>query len=95
MLPILHYDALDFKSVEKSFDKTLQQLARGDFRSADVKKLGDNGYYRARLDLRDRLLFTITSWQGKRYLLLLDVIKNHQYAKSRFLRGAPVLPRIA
>lgn len=90
MLPILYYDALDYKSVEKSFGKTLQQLARGDFRSADVKKLGDNGYYRARLDLRDRLLFTITSWQGKRYLLLLEVIKNHQYAKSRFLRGAPV-----
>ncbi|MEO5891868.1 MAG: hypothetical protein ABIQ31_16590 [Ferruginibacter sp.] len=32
------YDQLDSKSVQKNFDKVLQQLSRGDFKSADVRK---------------------------------------------------------
>ena len=88
---ILYHNDLDIKSVEKSFGKTLQQLQKGDFNSADVRKMGDTGYYRARLDIRDRLLFNIVNYQGQKHLLLLEVIKDHNYAHSRFLRGA-ILP---
>ncbi len=85
---ILYHNELDIKSVEKTFAKTLQQLQNGDFKSADVRKMGDTGYYRARLDLRDRLLFNIVNHNGQKHLLLLEVIKEHNYAHSRFLRGA-------
>jgi len=85
---ILYHNELDIKSVEKTFAKTLRQLKEGDFKSADVRKMGDTGYYRARLDLKDRLLFSLVRHNGQKYLLLLEVIKEHNYAGSRFLRGA-------
>ena len=88
MLPILFYNQLDHKSVEKNFDKVLQQLTKGDFKSADVRKMTNAGYYRARLNIKDRLLFTFACYNQKKYLLLLEVILNHDYTKSRFLRGA-------
>jgi hypothetical protein len=85
---VLYHNELDIKSVERSFPKTLKQLQNGDFKSADVRKMGDTGYYRARLDIRDRLLFTMVQFNGQHHLLLLEVIKEHNYAGSRFLRGA-------
>ena len=88
---ILYHNELDIKAVEKTFAKTLKQLQQGDFNSADVRKMGDTGFYRARLDIRDRLLFNMVNYQGKKHLLLLEIIKEHNYANSRFLRGA-VLP---
>jgi hypothetical protein len=48
------------------------------------------GYYRARLDIRDRLLFSFVTYDEKKYILLLEVIKEHNYAHSRFLRGAAI-----
>ncbi|MDR3286058.1 MAG: hypothetical protein LBT27_01275, partial [Prevotellaceae bacterium] len=90
MFEILYHSDLDMKSVEKSFSKTLKQLQTGDFKSADVRKMPDTGFYRARLDIRDRLLFNFVSYENQKYLLLLEVIKEHNYAHSRFLRGAAI-----
>jgi hypothetical protein len=87
---ILYHNELDIKNAERTFSKTLQQLREGDFKSADVRKMGDTGYYRARLDIRDRLLFTLVSFREQKHLLLLEVIKDHNYARSRFLRGTPL-----
>ncbi len=95
MLPILFCNQLDSKSVQKNFDKVLQQLTKGDFKSADVRKMTNTGYYRARLNIKDRLLFTLASYNQKKYLLLLEVIQHHDYAKSRFLRGAQLPPEEA
>ncbi len=90
MYPILFFNELDKTKVEKSFAKTLSQLQAGDFKSADVRKLAgaENNYYRARLDIKDRLLFTFIQYNNAKHLLILEVIKNHNYAESRFLRGA-------
>ncbi len=87
-LPILYFNELNIQSVEKTYSKTLKQLQAGDFKSADVRKMPNNGFYRARLDIRDRLLFTFANFENQKYLLLLEVIKNHNYSQSRFLRGA-------
>lgn len=92
MTPILFYNQLDSKSVQKNFDKVLLQLSKGDFKSADVRKMNNVGFYRARLNIKDRLLFTFVSYNQKKYMLLLEVIQNHDYAKSRFLRGAQQPP---
>lgn len=90
MFDILHLNDLNIKSVEKTFSKTLQQLRAGDFKSADVRKMPDTGFYRARLDIRDRLLFNFVTYGDKKYILLLEIIKEHNYAHSRFLRGAMI-----
>ena len=89
-LPLLYLNELNIQSVEKTFSKTLKQLQDGDFKSADVRKMPALGFYRARLDIRDRLLFTFANYENQKYLLLLEVIKDHNYSRSRFLRGAIV-----
>lgn len=72
------------------FKKMKAYLEADDFRSAEVKKVGDN-LYRARLDRSNRLLFAIHRYQGKAYALVLECIEQHAYEKSRFLhRGAVV-----
>jgi hypothetical protein len=76
--------------VEKTFSKTFKQLQAGDFKSADVRKMPNTGFYRARLDIRDRLLFNFVTYEKKKYILLLEIIKDHNYAHSRFLRGAMI-----
>ncbi|MDR1403546.1 MAG: AAA family ATPase [Tannerellaceae bacterium] len=90
MFDILFQNDLNIKAVEKSFAKTLKQLQEGDFKSADVKKMSNTAFYRARLDIRDRLLFNFVTYENRKYILLLEVIKDHNYAHSRFLRGASV-----
>ena len=90
MFDILYQSDLNIQSVEKTFPKTLRQLQAGDFRSADVCKMQGTGYYRARMDIRDRLLFSFVTYNEKKYILLLEVIKEHNYARSRFLRGATI-----
>ncbi|MDR1980897.1 MAG: PhoH family protein, partial [Tannerellaceae bacterium] len=76
--------------MEKTFSKTFKQLQAGDFKSADVRKMPNTGFYRARLDIRDRLLFNFVTYENKKYILLLEVIKDHNYAQSRFLRGGMI-----
>lgn len=85
---LLYHNELDLKNLEKDFSKTIQQLREADFKSADVRKMGNTGFYRARLNIKDRLLFTPVKHQAKTFLLLLELIKDHNYARSRFLRGA-------
>lgn len=90
-MKLLYYNELDTSSVRKSFKKVEQYLKAGDFASADVKKMPNTGgYYRAKLDRENRLLFKFAEYDKEQYLLLLEVIRNHAYDKSKFLRGASV-----
>ncbi len=81
---VLLYNELNAKKIP-GFAKMRRYLEAGDFTSADVKKIGNN-LYRARLDIRNRLLFSICQHAGERYILVLECIANHAYDKSRFLR---------
>ena len=86
---ILEYTGLDTHKVAKTYRKVAQAIANRDFRAAQVKKLGQAGrFYRARLDDSNRLLFTLVRHGGEVCALMLEVILNHDYDKSRFLRGA-------
>lgn len=89
-MKLLYYNDLNYKPVERQFSKIAKYLEAGDFKSADVKKMPQSGYYRAKLDKENRLLFTIGEYQGEKYLFLLEVILNHDYDKSRFLGGAAI-----
>ncbi len=90
---ILEYTGLDTARHQAAYKKAIDAIARDDFRSADVKKLANithGRFYRAKLDYTNRLLFSIISHNGEVYALMLEIIENHAYDKSRFLRGAEV-----
>ncbi|HJS92139.1 MAG TPA: UvrD-helicase domain-containing protein [Steroidobacteraceae bacterium] len=88
---ILRYADLDTSGVAPQYARTAEAIARGDFRAAQVKKLaGYDGLYRAKLDHADRLIFTLVRHADQVCALMLEVIRNHEYGKSRFLRGVAI-----
>ncbi len=89
-MKVLYLNDIDYSKVKKQFGKTVEFLENDDFDSAEIKKLSNSGYYRAKLDYENRLLFKFAKFNGQTYILLLEVIHNHAYEKSRFLRGAKV-----
>ena len=84
LMQVLLYNQLNARDIP-NFQKMKGFLEAGDFRSADVKKVGDN-LYRARLDSSNRLLFSLYRYQDETYILVLECIAHHAYNKSRFLR---------
>lgn len=90
---ILEYAGLDTSRVAAKYRKVRDFIAAGDFAAADVRKLAGAGHgklYRARLDDSNRLLFSLIRHGDEVCALMLEVILNHAYDKSRFLRGAEV-----
>ncbi len=86
----LTYAGLEPGRLQAAFDKVRAAIERDDWRSAEVKKLESAPYYRAKLDAANRLLLTFVRHGGEAACLALEIIANHDYAKSRFLRGARV-----
>ena len=86
----LTYEGLDSAGLESLVEKVRAAVERDDFRSPDVKKLAAGPYYRAKLDDASRLLLQFVSWKGEKACLAVEVIRQHDYARSRFLRGARV-----
>lgn len=89
-MEVLYYKNIDFKKVSRKFFQVLEHLKNGNFSAAGVKKMPETGLYRARLDYDTRLVFKIAKHRGQPYLLLLEVIYNHDYSRSLFLRGDTV-----
>jgi hypothetical protein len=94
---LLQYKDLNLRRVKAAFDKVKVAIEAGDFRSADVKKLHAGPYYRAKLDYANRLLLQFARIEraeadggAETVCLALEVIENHAYERSRFLRGATV-----
>jgi len=87
---LLLYKDLDTRRVKPAFAKLRAAIEAGDFRSADVKKLTSMPYWRAKLDYTNRLLLQFARYGDETVCLALEVIENHAYDKSRFLRGAAV-----
>jgi hypothetical protein len=95
MLPmkILEFASLDTSRVKSAYIKVVAAIASGDFRAAQVKKLSGAGHdklYRAKLNDADRLVFCLLRYYDKICALMLEVVVNHDYEKSRFLRGAVI-----
>jgi hypothetical protein len=88
-MDVLIYENLNPGPLEDKVNKVIRCLSEGDFQTADVKKMG-NGYYRAKLDYTNRLLFDIARYEDKSYIFILEVIHNHAYERSKFLNGTPV-----
>ncbi len=89
-MKILEYNDLDTSRVRRQYEKVIGFLEKDDFHSAEVKKLADYDLYRAKLDDSNRLLFRIVTYGETRYALALEVVLNHAYDKSKFLRGVRI-----
>jgi hypothetical protein len=89
-MEILRYSDLDAQGLEEHVDHAAALLREGNFRGADARKMTGSPFYRARLNDKDRLLFRFVVYGGKTHLVLLEVIRNHAYEKSRFLNGAAI-----
>jgi hypothetical protein len=66
-MDVLIYNNLSYDKLKDKVTKVIALLQKGDFRSADVKKMSNTGYYRAKLDETNRLLFSIGAFGGKKY----------------------------
>jgi hypothetical protein len=86
---ILVYDDLNVGRLGDKVEKVTKYLLDGDFPAADAKKMS-NGFYRAKLDDTNRLLFCFGKYQEATYIFILEVIHNHAYEKSKFLNGAAI-----
>lgn len=89
-MELLIYNELHPKRNAEQFKRVCKMLEDGNFQQAEVKKLSPTPYYRAKLNDSDRLLFSFMEYRGTRFALLLEIIYNHEYEKSRFLNGAVV-----
>ena len=89
-MKILEYNDIDYSKVKRQYEKVIGCLERDDFRSAGVKKLAEHGLHSARLDDTNRLIFKLVQYQQARYALILEVVLNHAYEKSKFLRGVKI-----
>jgi hypothetical protein len=90
---VLEYSGLDTSRVDAAYRRTVAAIERDDFRAADVKKLVNlrhGKFYRAKLSDSDRLLFALVRQGGEACAVMLEVIEQHAYEQSRFLRGAAI-----
>ncbi len=67
-MQVILYNELNPKTIP-NFTKMRGYLENDDFKSAEVKKIGEN-LYRSRLNRSDRLLFSIYHHQGTAYALI-------------------------
>jgi hypothetical protein len=89
-MKIIEYADLDTSKVKRQYGKLIGFLEKDDLYSAEVKKLSEQDLFRAKLDDTNRLLFKIMTYGGERYALILEVVLNHEYDKSKFLRGVRI-----
>ena len=88
---ILEYNNLNTSGLISKYKKIISFIENDDLYSAQIKKLKQKPYYTARLDSSNRMLFQVKKYEGQRYALILEIIRNHDYKDSRFLNGAKVI----
>ncbi len=76
----------DPNDIAQHYEPIIEKLLDGDYQGLDLEKLDGYNVYSVRVNESDRLLFTTILVNNKPYLLLLDEVLNHDYAKSRFLK---------
>ena len=86
----LTYEALSPGDLAPQLERVRAAIERDELSAIDLKKLGVGRYYRAKLSDRARLVLQFVTWEGRRAALALEILPNHEYEKSRFLRGAQI-----
>jgi hypothetical protein len=86
-MQFLECSDLDFRKIKKDYEAVKKLLLKGEYKAVDLKKLKGSAYYRVKLNYADRLLLAVASYKEKKCLIAAEIIHNHEYEKSRFLRG--------
>ena len=76
----------DPKGLTEQYGPTIEKLVSGNYQSLKLEKLLGHNVFSIRLTDSDRLLFTTIIVNDVPYLMVLDEVLNHDYAKSRFLK---------
>lgn len=73
------------------YKNDFKKLLKGDYNPTNLEKLSGINFnrpvYSYRINECDRLIFTSHEIHGKKCLLALDVVLNHDYQKCRFLQS--------
>lgn len=89
MQRVYYWDGiLDPQALGNDYENTLQKLIHGEYRAVNLEKLRGHNVYSARINHTHRLLFNTVNINGKSYLMILDVVLNHDYHKSPVLKPA-------
>ena len=67
-------------------EETVNKIVLGEYQAVNLEKLHGHSIYSARINKSDRLLFTTTKDHNGSHMVLLDVVRNHDYHKSKFLK---------
>ncbi|MGB4191768.1 MAG: hypothetical protein WBJ81_04395, partial [Rickettsiales bacterium] len=94
-MQVLEYSDLDYSGLESKYLKIKSALESEDYYTAQVKKLKNHALYSARLDYTNRILFKFAKYQNQKYILILEIIRNHNYEGAKFLNGVKVIEEIA
>ena len=79
-----------------AYKTTLEQLSHGEFKGLSFEKLrGYSHIYSIRDNQKGRLLISFPLINGERSLVILEVLPNHEYLKSRVLRSDIIRQYIA
>lgn len=87
MYQCLRFNEFEEHGYQKKIERAEEILESGSWSALDVKKLKDKNMYRAKLDDKARLIFQLGEFQKRKFILLLEVLKNHEYDRSRFLHS--------
>jgi len=74
--------------LKKQLNTTIEKLGNGELKSASLeqKNFRHSKLYTAKINKSDRLLLKKVKINGEPHFLLLEVILNHDYQKSRFIK---------
>ena len=72
-------------------EELIKKILNGDYQSTKLEKLNGYNVYSARINITDRMLFTTITVQNISYLLLLEVVLNHNYHSSKTLNSPSFL----
>lgn len=85
--PVYYWDGIvDPHNLTAEYAETVQQLMNGEYRELKLEKLHGYNVYSIRLNRSDRMLFTTIDMNGASYVMVLDIVLNHDYHKSPFLK---------
>lgn len=92
MKPVRYWaGVIDPQNILENHPKLLINLATGDYKAADLdlKYSNKHNIYSVKINNCGRILFTskMDEVAGHQYILILEILENHEYSKSKYLRS--------
>ena len=85
--PVYYWDGIvDPRNLTKDYTEVIQKLINGEYRELNLEKLRGHNVYSIRINRANRILFTTVTIKNAPYVMILDVVLNHDYQKSSFLK---------